>query len=375
MTMDLTQIRKDIDDVDEALLPLFLRRMELSALVAGEKAKTGAPVLNPVREREILSRVTREAGDMGDYARLMYGELFQLSRSYQTALLAAQDDCPVPEEETDMFPRSAVVACQGVEGAYSQLAADRAFSFADIMYMKTFEGVFQAVEKGLCRFGVLPIENSAHGSVTQVYDLMRSHQFSIVRTVKLHVSHSLLVKKGTKLSDIRVVVSHEQAVGQCSAFLSALRDVEIRLCENTAAAAQAVAAGDEAGIAAISSEGCAGLYGLEVLKSRIQNTDNNYTRFIVIEKTPRVYPNAGKISLLFSVPNVPGALANMMARFSCLDLNLSKLESRPVEGSDFHYVFYADLEASPRDPAVRRLLASLSRELPQFVFLGAYQEV
>ena len=373
--MNIEKIREQINQVDEELLPLFLKRMALGAEAAQAKRETGAPVLNASREREILSRVTREAGDMDDYARLFYHSLFELSRAYQAETLEAGQDWTFPARTDERFPRKAVVACQGVEGAYSQEAADRAFQFADIVYMKTFDGVFQAVEKGLCRFGVLPIENSAHGSVTQVYDLMRSHQFSIARAVKLHVSHNLLAKKGARLDQIRTVVSHEQAVGQCSAFLSTLKNVEIRLCENTAVAARMVADNSDGTLAAISSENCAALYGLDILKSRIQNTDNNYTRFIVIEKTPCVYPGANKISLLFSVPNTPGSLSRVMSRFSCLSLNLSKLESRPVEGSDFHYVFYADLEASPEDAAVQRLMGALSRELPQFVFLGAYQEV
>ena len=373
--MELTELRDQINEVDAALLPLFLKRMRLAGEVAEVKKAQGLSVYNAKREREILSWATREAPGMDDYARLFFSNLFELSRSRQVELMAG--DCPdlIPPEADETFPHAAVVACQGVEGAYSQAAADKAFQFADIMFMKTFDGVFQAVENGLCRFGVLPIENSAHGSVTKVYDLMRSHRFSIVRAVKLHVHHHLMVKKGTKLSDVRAVLSHEQAIGQCSAFLDRLKNVQVRLCENTAVAAQTVAAGDDPGLAAISSEECAKQYNLEIIQSHIQNTDNNYTRFIIIEKTPKIYPGSNKISLMFSLPDTPGSLGRVMARFACSNLNLSKLESRPMEGTDFHYVFYTDLEASAGDPAVRRLIGGLSRELPMFTFLGAYQEV
>ena len=373
--MELKDLREGIDEVDEALLPLFLKRMQLSEQVAALKKSQGLSVYNAKREREILSRVSREAGSMEDYVRLFYSHLFELSRSRQLELMSEDDSGLIPPEAGEPFPRSAVVACQGVEGAYSQAAADKLFQFADIVFMKTFDGVFQAVEKGLCRFGVLPIENSAHGSVTKVYDLMRSHQFSIVRAIKLHVHHHLLVKKGTRLSDIRSVLSHEQAIGQCSVFLDSLKNVQVRICENTAVAAQTVAESNDPTMAAISSEECAQQYNLEVLQAHIQNTDNNYTRFIVIEKTPRIYPGSNKISLMFSLPNTPGSLGKVMARFSCSGLNLSKLESRPVEGTDFHYVFYTDLEASAEDPAVRRLMDGLHRDLPMFAFLGAYQEV
>ena len=373
--MELNELREKINSVDEALLPLFLKRMQLSDEVANTKKEKGLSVYNAKREREILSWVTRESGDMDDYARLFFNNLFELSRSRQIQLMSADRPEIIPPETGETFPSSAVVACQGIDGAYSQLAADKVFRFADIMFMKTFDGVFQAVEKGLCRFGVLPIENSAHGSVTKVYDLMRSHQFSIVRAIKLHIHHHLMAQKGTKLSEIKTVISHEQAIGQCSIFLEGLKNVKIRICENTAVAAQLVADSKDPTIAAISSEECAQQYNLEILRSQIQNTDNNYTRFIVIEKTSRVYPGSNKISLMFSLPNTPGSLGRIMSRFSSCNLNLSKLESRPVEGTDFHYVFYTDLEASAGDPVVRRLIDGLSRELPMFVFLGAYQEV
>ena len=373
--MELEMLRDEINAVDAELLPLFLRRMRLSEDVARVKQAQGLPIYSAKREREILSRVSREAGDMDDYARLFYSHLFELSRSRQIQLTAEPRESLIPPEAGEAFPHAAVVACQGVEGAYSQIAADKAFRFADIVFMKTFEGVFQAVEKGLCRFGVLPIENSSHGSVTQVYDLMRQHRFSIVRAVKLHIHHHLMVKKGVRLGDIRVVMSHEQAIGQCSQFLDGLKNVRVQVCENTAAAAKAVSESADPGLAAISSEACAQQYNLEILRSHIQNTDNNYTRFIIIEQTPRVYPGSNKISLMFSLPDVPGSLGRIMARFSCCSLNLSKLESRPVEGTDFHYVFYTDLEASAGDPEVRRLIDGLSAELPMFSFLGAYQEV
>ncbi len=373
--MELEGLREEIDRVDDALLPLFLKRMDLSAAIAGLKAENGMPIRDRQREREILRSVSERSGDKAEYARLLYNDILAYSRSYQRDRTVPDPEEDLPRETDEMFPRAASVACQGVEGAYSQSAADRVFPFADITYMRTFEGVFQAVESGLCRFGVLPIENSAHGSVTQVYDLMKSHRFFIVRSVRLHISHDLMVLPGTRLEDIRAVTSHEQAIGQCSRFLASLPDVKVRLSENTAVAARLVAESGDRTLAAISQEDCASLYGLEILRRAVQNTDNNHTRFIVIEKQPRVYPGASRISMQFSTPHTPGALAGVMSRFSAMGLNLTKLESRPVEGSDFHYLFYVDLEASLRDPAVRRMLHSLKKDLPLFTFLGSYQEV
>ena len=327
--MDLSEIREQISQVDDQLLPLFLRRMELSARVAAYKKEAGMPVYDGARERKILARVSERSGDMAEYARLLYSGIMQLSRAYQIQLLTDENAFSLPAADENGFPHAARVACQGVEGAYSQAAADRAFRFADIVYQDSFEDVFEAVESGEVRFGVLPIENSAHGSVTKVYDLMRSHSFFIVRSVKLHVRHHLLAKKGAELPDIRVILSHEQALGQCSAFLRSLPGVKTSVCANTAMAAREVAASGDGTLATISSESCAAQYGLEVLQGHIQNTDNNYTRFIIIEKEPRLYPGANKLSLLFSLPDEPGSLSRVLARFATYVRDIS-----PAERSD-----------------------------------------
>jgi chorismate mutase/prephenate dehydratase len=231
------------------------------------------------------------------------------------------------------------------------------------------------VEKGDVRFGVLPIENSAHGSVTKVYDLMRTHRFSIVRAVKLHIRHHLLAKKGTELSGVRVILSHEQAIGQCSRFLRELKDVQVRVCANTAMAAREVALSGEDGLAAISSEACASQYGLSILKSHIQNTDNNYTRFVCIAKEPVIYAGANRISMILTVSHTPGSLYRLLGEFAACEVNVLKLESSPLVGRDFEFCFYIDAEASCADPKIREMLARIKASCPEFVFLGNYAEV
>ena len=243
------------------------------------------------------------------------------------------------------------------------------------MYLNSFEGVFNAVDKGLCRYGVLPLENSSAGSVTAVYDLMKEYNFHIVRGIRLRVSHCLLARPGVKMEQIREVVSHEQALNQCSKLLASLPNVKITVCENTAAAARLVAESGRDDIAALSSRGCAGLYGLKVLKDRVQNSDSNYTRFICISNKPEIYPGADKISLMATLPHQPGSLYRLITRFASLELNLTKLESRPIPGSDFEFRFYFDLEGWVGDPAVKALLGSLQEEMDEFVFLGNYSEV
>ncbi len=378
--MDLQKLRGEIDAIDTQMTDLFVRRMGLCAEVARYKKENGMAVVHQGREREILSRISALAGDeLDSYARILFSTLFDLSRSYQSMLITEASPVEGKIDEAlrstpQMLPKKAVVACQGVEGGYAQQACDKVFSFADIMYFRSWEGVFSAVQKGLCQYGILPIENSSNGSVNGVYDLMRSFDFHIVRGVKLHVNHSLLACPGADLGGIKEIFSHEQAIGQCSEFLKTLPGVQITVCENTAMAAKLVAESGRTDAAAISSPACAAMYGLRELRQGVHNTDNNYTRFILIAKNPEIYPGADHLSLMFKVGHTPGSLTRVLARFSALGLNMTKLESRPISGADFHYMFYMDFEGSIYDPSVRKLLCELEQELELFVFLGAYQE-
>lgn len=379
--MDMESLRKEINEIDGRLVEDFSRRMKAALEIAKYKKENHLPVYDPAREREVLTRQTERAGEgMALYVKLLYNTIFDISRSYQEQYMAARTELSnhiqrAVEETPKIFPTQAMVACQGVEGAYSQQACDKLFSLPNIMYFRRFEGVFQAIESGLCQYGVLPIENSSNGSVTEVYDLMRKHRFSIVRSVRLKIDHRLLAKPGVKLSQIKEVVSHDQGLGQCSGFLKQLKDVKLTICENTAIAAKLVAESDRDDIAAISSPACAALYGLSVLAEDISNSDSNFTRFICISRQLEIYPGANKMSLMLCVQHKPGALYNMIARFAALGLNLTKLESRPIAGTDFEFMFYFDLDASVYDEAALRLLAELDDGPETFTFLGSYLEI
>ena len=379
--MDLKEYRGRIDHIDDEIQHLFEQRMDIVEEIAQHKTDNGIPTRNTERERQILARINEKAKEqLAGYERLLFSTLFDLSRSYQNQLTArstklAQEIERAVENTPSLFPAKGVVACQGIEGAYSQLACDKLFPAANILYFKNWEGVFQAVENGLCNYGILPIENSIHGTVNEVYDLMRHYRFHIVKSIKLQITHSLLAKPGTTLSDIREIISHEQAIGQCSTFLKTLKDVKITVCENTAVAAQMVADSERNDVAAISSSRCAELYGLKILSDSIQQSDHNYTRFICISKELEIYPGSNKISLMLTVSHTPGSLYRMIAKFSVLGVNLSKIESRPIPGKDFEFMFYFDLDASVALKEVVQLLNELSGSQQQFVFLGNYSEI
>ncbi len=377
--MELKDYRTKIDEIDAQIAHLFAERMQAAEAIADYKAQNHLPIYHPAREREVLLSASQAAAPYSREARVVFGAMMDVSRSRQAARLAGES--PLTQaisravaETPATFPQNATVACQGIEGAYSHQAANRLFALPQILFFQRFDGVFQAVEKGLCRYGVLPIENSSAGSVTEVYDLMKGRDFSIVRGTRLHIVHALLTR-GAKLGQIREVISHEQAVRQCAPFLKAHPEIRVTLCANTAVAAQTVANSGRDDLAAIASPACAELYGLTALPDSIQASDNNHTRFIVISKKPEIYPGANRISLMLTLPHVAGSLYRMIARFSALEMNLLKIESRPIPGRDFEFMFYFDVEASCANPEVLSLLAELESTVSQFAFLGNYAEV
>ncbi len=379
--MDLTALRNEIDQIDNQIAQMFAKRMDTVLKVAEYKKGNGTAVLDKGREREIVSRVTDIVGPAYEgYAKILFTTLFDLSRSYQNQMLTEETPliqaiCTASKDMTKVFPSKARVACQGVEGAYSQQACDKVFSIPDVMYCSRFEGVFQAVESGLCQYGILPIENSSAGSVTTVYDLMKKYHFYIVRSAKLKIDHALLANEGVTLAQIKEVVSHEQALSQCSAFFKQHPEIKATVFENTAGAARYVAESGRTDVAAIASANCAELYHLKCISTDVQNTDNNYTRFICISKNMEIYPGANKISLMLTTAHQPGSLYAQVAKFAALGLNLTKLESRPILGRDFEFMFYFDIEASIYAPETITLLSWLEKDLQNFVFLGSYSEV
>lgn len=378
--MDLSYYREQIDQIDDELIQLFARRMETAAQIAQWKRQAGKPVMDAGRERaKLLDVMEKCPEEFKDYAVSLYSLLFELSRSYQHRILdsssALTEQITAAVENTDpLFPKTATVACQGVEGAYSQLACEKLFRLPDIFYFNSFDAVFSAIEKGLCRYGIIPLENSTAGSVNKVYDLMMRHNFRIVRSVRLKVDHNLLVKPGTRMEDIKEIYSHEQAINQCARYLQKFSGVKIIPCENTAMAAKYVSEAG-GGAAALSSRSCAKLYGLACLEESVQDQGNNYTRFICISKDLEIYPGADRTSLMLVLPHTPGSLYKVLSRFYALGINLNKLESRPLPERDFEFMFYFDLDTPVYSPQFIQLMGELQNICEEFNYLGSYSEV
>lgn len=377
--MDLLELRKEIDRIDNQLIPLLMERMDISEQVAKYKVERGIPVLNSEREQQILDNVAEKCGERGETIKTVFSATMDASRALQHKLIGGGQD--LREEITKAIETPHIdpdgsfsVACQGVEGAYSGVTAKRLYPSSDIRYYRQFEDVFEAVNRGEARLGIIPVENSTAGSVHESYDLIMKYRFYVVGAYDLKIEHCLCAKEGTKYEDITDVYSHPQALSQCSCFIKNFDFTGINY-SNTAAAAKLVSQSDKSNIAVICSELAAKTYGLKILKRSIQNNNNNKTRFIVISKKLFIDDAADKISLIFSLAHKTGSLYRVLGRFSMAGLNLTKLESRPIENSDFSYYFYVDILGNVRNEVTLDLICALSDEMPDFEFLGNFHEI
>ena len=369
----LSKLREEIDAIDGELLPLFLRRMGCSAQVAQLKGEAGMPVFSPQREQAILDKVRAQGGEDGDAAAALYSSIMAISRAKQHLLLhggASLRQLEATAART-LPLEGARVVCQGVPGAFSHKAALEFFGDISPAFVPTWKEAFEEVAAGKADYAVLPVENSAAGSVTGVYDLILRYRFYIVGAVDVKVEHCLVAGKATGAPT--AAVSHPQALSQCSEYLEAhgLRPIQ---WSNTAAAARYVAQEAPAGVAAICSQEAAREYGLTILEEGIQNEAENTTRFILISREAILPQDAGKISLCFALPHVTGSLSGVLQRFAMAGLNLTKIESRPLPGRNFEYDFYLDFTGNLHQPATLELICALQEELPRFSFLGNYSE-
>ena len=379
--MSVEEIRQELIETDDALGALFKKRMELSARLFREKLAAGMPLPDVAWEREARARFRDSAGDaLEGYAGVLYSTLLDVSHSYQDAALGRENliserIAQALEATPPLFPEKAAVACQGVEGAYSQIAVERLFREPRITHVGSFEDVFAAIDSGACRYGVIPLENSTAGSVNRIYDLMMEYRFSIVRSVRVKVDHNLLALPGATVEGIREVYSHEQAINQSAAFLKAHPHMHINRCANTAMAAKLVAESGRMDMAALSSHSCAELYGLSTLADSVQDNGNNHTRFICIGKGLEIFPGADRTSVMLTLPHRPGALYRAMARITALGINLTKLESRPLPDRDFEFMFYFDLDTPVYSPNLIQLIGDLEHMSESFRYLGSYSEI
>ncbi|MCL2049222.1 MAG: chorismate mutase [Defluviitaleaceae bacterium] len=391
---NLTELRAQVDKIDDELLLLFEKRMNIVSEITDYKKANGLPILNRAREEEKLNTIwEKSSAPLKRFTRHFYSGLFNLSRKYQhenyrqtlapikdysSALCKEISDAKTAYAAKDL-PATAMLACQGVEGSFAQLAAERLFREPPaIQYMKNYDSVFAAIESGLCEYGVLPLMNSTAGSVNKVYRAMKNHNFRIVRSIRLKIDHHLVAQKGVKIGDIREVVSHEQALAQCDGYLTSLSksigaEISQTQHNNTAAAAEMVASSTRRDVAAICSRRCVEQYGLEILGENIQDNVNNYTRFILISKNLEIYEGASLTDMILTLENKQGSLYNIIKIVNELGIDMSKLESRPTE-SDDEFMFYVTFKTLVNDDLFT-LFDRLTESCKSFEYLGSYAEL
>ena len=265
-----------------------------------------------------------------------------------------------------------LIAFQGEPGAYSEAAALKYAPDSPVLPCPSFEEVFAAVAEGRATHGILPMENSIGGSIHRNYDLLVEHLLPIVGEVEIHVDHCLLARPGTPIEDVRVVYSHPQALAQVEKALSEMRGVEVVAVYDTAGAAKMVRDGDRRDAAAVASRRAAEVFGLVVLRASMQDFADNITRFCVIAKDAAAAESANKTSIVFALHSKPGALFKALAGFALRDINLTKLESRPLRGRPWEYAFYVDVQVPDSHPGCQRALADLAEFSHWVRVLGSY---
>ncbi len=374
--MNLDQIRKEIDNTDSELLELFAQRMELCRQVAKYKKENGMPVFQGGREQEVLNKIAAQSPPRLEAAtHLLFSQIMEISKCLQREQLTEYKEITLSE-----FKKEPVVACPGIRGSYSEEACIKAFGDnSKIDYYDTFEQVFEAVNSGKAAYGVLPIENSTAGSVEGTYKLLEQYEMYICGRLSIPVNHILAAK--FKDGVIEKVISHEQALHQCSDFLKK-KGYKQKAVENTSIAAKTVSESDQS-IACICSAHCARLYGLEIAAENIVDIGENFTRFVIISKELQVEEGSDIISVCLSLPHVSGSLYKLLTGFYFSGLNLTKIESRPMpprikkkSGSDcFEVIFYLDFEGSLSNPSVNKLLQNLKESCGYYRLLGNYKEI
>ena len=375
--MDLAQLRAQLDEIDSSMVELFEKRMDICRQVAEDKIKTGKRILDKEREKQKIQTVSSLAHS--DFNKTGVSELFEqimaISRKLQYQVVSekgGQGNLPffaVDKLNTDKIR----VVFQGADGAYSQAAMHTYFGEdIDSFHVETFRDAMGAIEEGRADFAVLPIENSTAGIVSEIYDLLVEYENYIVGEQVIPIQHCLLGVPGASVEDIEVVYSHPQSLMQSSRFLAEHTSWKQISMQNNAFATSKVAEDKDIHQAAIASEFAGKLYGLTVLSKAIQNDKNNSTRFIIVTNQKIFKKDAGKVSICFEVAHESGSLYHALSHFIYNHLNVSKIESRPIENRNWEYRFFLDFDGNLSDSAVKNALRGLREETYNLKILGNY---
>ena len=374
--MDLGELRQGLDEIDAQIVELYEKRMDICAQVAEYKIENGKKVFDRVREQEKLQKVRslthNEFNGLG--VQELFEQIMSMSRKLQYRLISekgGQGKLPFIGVD-DLDTKKARVVFQGAEGAYSQMAMMQYFGESiQSFHVDSFRDAMSAIDEGSADFAVLPIENSTAGIVNEIYDLLVEFENYIVGEQIIRIEHCLLGVPGAQISDIKTVYSHPQSLMQSAKFLADHPWQQISM-QNNAFAARKVANEQDKSQAAIASALAGQIYGLEILKQGVNQSGTNSTRFIIVTNQKIFRKDASKISICFEVPHESGSLYHMLSHFIYNNLNMTKIESRPIEDRNWEYRFFVDFEGNLADSAVKNALRGLRDEARNMKILGNY---
>lgn len=376
---DLVKLRDQIDSIDDQIVKLFEERMVMAEGVAAYKRSVGKPVLDKEREKSKIAKVTAKTTNEFNRQGIesLFNQIMSISRMLQYQRLASErtDLEGFQEGEIKITPETRVVYA-GVPGAYAEAAMLKFFGTEiNGSNVETFGDAMEAVHSGKADYAVLPIENSSTGSVNDVYDLLSEYDNHIVGETMIKIEHALLGLPGSRLEDIHTVYSHPQGLMQCSRFLDSKRDWQQVSLQNTAASAKRVVDDGDLTQAAIASKQAAKNFGLVVLKEKLNDLDNNSTRFVVISHKKRFEADANIISICFETLHESGSLYSVLSHFIFNGLNMTRIESRPIYGKPWQYQFFVDFSGNLKEQAVKNALHGIQSETESFRILGNYRGV
>ena len=374
---DLLESRNEIDQIDSEIVRLFERRMDVCKDVAEYKLHTGKPVLDRKRELDKIATLKEKASNRfySHGVEELFEQIMAMSRKMQYKMLTEEGvNNDIGFDIVDSLPTDDIkVVYQVIPGAYSQQAATEYFKDkAEYVNVTTFREAMKWVRDGKANYAVLPMENSSAGIVTDVYDLLVEFSNCIVDTFDVKIEHCLCGIKGSKIEDIKDVYSHPQALAQCKKFLERHPEWKAETYINTAMAAKKVKDDGDMTQAAIASPYAAQCFGLQILKPHVFSSEHNSTRFIIVSKYEMYAEDAGKISICFEIPHESGSLYNILSHFIYNNLNMTKIESRPIQGRNWEYRFFVDFEGNLGDSAVKNALRGIREEANELRILGNY---
>lgn len=363
---DLDKLRKEIDCVDKQIIEAFEKRMKIVENVALYKKENNLPILNKNREEGVIKENCRNIKNINlkHYAEEFIKELMEISREYQYNIINADNN------DTGKLK----VGVLGIPGSFSEQALYDYFGNNVIAcYTNDFENIFMNMKNDEINFGILPIENSSTGAISEVYDLLNKYNFYIVGEKYEKIEHCLMGVKGSKIEDIKEVYSHAQGLGQCRDFLKKFPYLKLKPYSSTAKSAELVKKSNDKSKAAIGSNKASIVYDLDILAENININKNNTTRFVVIGKNIDVHSNCSKVSIIFSTAHKSGSLFNVLKHFAQDNINLLKIESRPMKDRPFEYYFYVDFEGNIGDKKIESALSMIAKNCYYLKIIGNYQ--